>query len=370
MYYFVFLILLFASLIEIRTGRINSRLFYLVFLIITAMSVFRYGQGTDYFNYEGLFNGFCAMCDTAPAYTVFIAREPGYNLIQFCGYLLNLDYVQFVGLVALGTMFCFYKFLKRECSLSIFSLFCFYVLFYMTYELSAIRQGIVMSLFFLWSYPLIKQRKILKYIFSIIVLATIHTSAIILLFIIFFEKLSIGRKNIKIYFIISVFLLFVGQPLLSKLPFVSFFSDHLEETASSNFILAKAIRIIVVAFILFFPAYLFKDNNKEYLEKKYLVYGFFVYTLCSFSELASSRVWAYFLGFEIMLLGKMSTNFNKSRLKKQFLYLFAIILSILWIKDVNGYIKQANYRNCNLFSYPYITVFEGDDVLLRYRDKN
>lgn len=367
MYYVIYIIILYGAIKELITHKRNRSLFYFSYLCLSLMAIFRYGQGQDYFNYEGIYHQVSVFTEES-ILGIFLINDFGYALLNYIAILLTLPYELFIAIITFVMMAMFYSFFRKYCNFSMVGLLIFYSVIFMIYPLSIIRQGITIVCFFNYLYPLLLENRIKKYILLVFVISTIHASALIFLFFPIVYKIQISYKYMFLVFIVSVIILFFSFNLMSYIP-IPFIQDRMKtylSDASDNMILAKIVRFLLLCPLFMLPTCFLKDSHLKNNIKLFLL-GFLIYALVSFSELAASRIWGYFLGFECMIVSQLSLSriWSKSRV---LITSFYILLSmILWLKDINGAMKQGEYINCTICSYPYISIFEGDKVLNYYR---
>lgn len=367
MYYIIYFIILIGALKEAISHKRNKQLFNFSYAILFLMAVLRYGQGQDYFNYEGIYHQVSVYAKNS-ILGIFLIRDIGYAFLNYLAISLNLSYEFFMSITTGFTMYMFYSFLKRSCNYSMVSLLIFYSVIFMIYPLSITRQGLCMSFFLCYMYPLLQEQHHKKYYLLTLLISTIHASSLIYLLFPSIYKLKVSNKTLLIIFIISIIFLFFSMNLMSYIP-ISFIQHRMRtylSEASGNLILAKIVRLLLVLPLLMLTPKLFKDT---YLNKNRLLFffGFFIYSLISFSELASSRIWGYFLGIECIILAKLSLSKVKSKNKVLAVYFYILLSVVLWIKDINAVIQQGKYTNCTTLTYPYVSIIEGDKTIDYYR---
>lgn len=367
MYYIIYLIILYGAIKEATTHKINKVLFKISYLWLFLMAIFRYGQGQDYFNYEGIYHQ-VSVFTSQSFFGIFLLNDFGYSLLNYIAISLNVPYELFMAIITSITMAMFYSFLKNNCHCSMVGLLVFVSVIYMIYPLSISRQGLTIAFFFCYMYPLLKRNMIKKYIFLTIIISTIHASALIFILFPFVYKYQISQNKIVILFILTLIILLMSKNLMAYIP-IQFIQDRMTtylSDASDNQILAKIVRFLLVFPLIILPMHFLKDFNFRNNYKLFL-FGFFIYALISFSELASSRLWGYFLGFECIILANLSLSKIYSKTKVTIVLFYILLSVVLWIKDINGAIEQGKYINCTILNYPYISIFEGDETVNYYR---
>lgn len=344
----------------------NKRLFNVVYLLISAMAILRYGQGSDYFNYLSIYDSVKYMWETEPI-LMFVMSDPGYALLNWIAIVCGIPFTFFMAIITAGIMYFFYVFLTRTCNYSFKALFVFFCVIYMIYALSIMRQGICISIFYAYMYPMLKSRKIKKYLLLNSLLISVHASSIIFV-LLPFVKFRYSDRTFLCVFIVSLFILVTRVVFISKIP-IDFIQERVARYVSepsSNQILAKIVRCLVVIPLFFIPKKMLIDSELAYCCNLLLV-GFVVYSLTSFSELTCSRLWGYFWGFECVLLSRLDLQPFFHNYKVKMVTFCILLFSVMWVKDLRAAINQGEYKNCTMFSYPYISVFDTQERLLYYR---
>lgn len=365
MYYLLFLITLYGAIKEAVTHKRNKALFNFTYICMFLMAIFRYGQGQDYFNYEGVYHQVTVFTEQS-ILGIFLINDIGYAFINYIALSLNIPYEIFMAIFTAIIMGMFYSFLKRSCNYSMVSLFVFYSVIYMIYVLSIVRQGFNIAFFLCFMLPLIEQHKYTKFYFLTLLISTIHASALLFFLFPLINSCKWTYKTLIFLFLISIVILFFSMNLMSYIP-VPFIQDRMRtylDEASGNLILAKIVRLLLVFPLLLLPTSLFKTTRDNRI---FFFWGFLIYALISFSELASSRIWGYFLGFECIILANLAMSKIRSKSKVLIVLFYILLSSVLWIKDIYGAMQQGEYRNCTILTYPYISIFEGDQTINYYR---
>ncbi|MCQ2238673.1 MAG: EpsG family protein [Bacteroidaceae bacterium] len=366
MYYLALVGTLFPSLLFSLKSIKADRLFAFVFLFLGALAVFRYGQGQDYFNYRDLYDSVDYYWSNQPL-LLLLQNDPGYVLFNLIAIILGVPYTVFMAIFTAIILALFYFFLSRTCRCSFVSLFLFYGVIYMIYVLSVVRQGFCMAVFYAVLYPMLKKKKLKQYVIGAILLSTIHLSS--LLFLLFpFVKFQMSNRKILFLFLVSIVALFIGPAFLSKIPIgvIQERLGHYLSESSDNLILAKVVRCLIIIPLFFLPSKLLNDKELYYC-RTMMFCGFFIYSFTSFSELTCSRLWGFFLGFECIILSRLSHLKSLKSYRRGLLLYYMVITLVLWFKDINAAIVQGEYRYCSMFSYPYISVLDSEDVLNHYR---
>lgn len=196
-YIFVLGIIYLASLINLRKIKLLDVVF---FVFITAVSGFRYGVGTDYFNYVRYFNQIESGYN-APA-------EPGFNYLAMLIAKLTLNSQALFLVFSVLTMFFFYRGLKYYLNNDfIFKpvLYIVFVIFTYIPSLNGIRQALAAAIIFYASKYII-EKKFFKYSLYVLFASLFHLSSLIFLALYFIVKRDYNKILLLFVLFLSLFL--------------------------------------------------------------------------------------------------------------------------------------------------------------------
>jgi hypothetical protein len=255
-------------------------------------------------------------------------------------------------------MWMLHRFLSRYSKDKLLSLILFYPTFYLTYYSSAIREGIVISIFIGFLLEcLIKKRWVKYYLVSLVALF-LHSVA--LLFFILPLIYLFNLKNLSIIFVLSMLM---GMAILVIMK------------GNSLSVFSLSERLVMGGLVL----YLYYDNKKAQKGRlvtnedrlltffvKIYVFSICIYILLMYSALYSSRCSAVFRCIEVclftMLLSKNS--------KKGWIALLIIYSAFMVCKNLAAYIDQGDYYEfVKFYNFPYFTIFDINSIW-KYRIKS
>ena len=378
MYFIIMLLLTILSIKEINNKREFDKLsFILLFLSLTFILTIRYGQGTDYYAYYLQYS-------SINPYSSFLNNELlhgeiGWYMIMLFFKKIGLDFDQFIIILSLIMMVSIYKSITRYSPYGIFSLALFYPTYYLTYCFSALRQGLVMSLFLGYGITYLIKKKYLNYYILVALLSLIHRSSLILLFIPILLKLREYKLD-KYYVAITFIILIIGQLGITREFFVEKgISTYLDLSISANAIILRSILFYII-YKLYNTTKSFKDNNIKLIEVLYYIYfiGFLIFMSLLSTSILSQRLTMPLKSVEIILLPmlikkvkaqKFESYYNLIILKVgKFRILASIILILLLmniecIKNLYSYINQGGYYSwVNPLNYPLSTIFDKSHI--------
>lgn len=355
----IFVYLLCFSIIELLSSKSFKKIFTFTFLIITLLTIFRYGVGTDYFGYMYLYQQTPQVNDPL-FFQTELHGEIGYRvLVGLCKWM-NLSYETFVGVMTFTSMTFIYFFIKRYTKFKMLSLFIFYSMYYFTYINSGIRQGFAISFFIAVLIPLLLRKKYSLYIILTILVATIHSSILVVLIL---PLLSVAyQKNKSILFagiILSIFLIFIS------VNFIPMINQGLGDYRFSGFngfaLISRFLLFSIIMLIFYLNKH--KVNESEKMIILYYFFGFLLYlSLCNMS-LVSSRMHVYFKVLEILLIPNFLSMIKINTKNILVPYILIIFFALMWMKEINNALNQGEYNKKNIFlDYKYTSIFNADDV--------
>lgn len=361
MYLIVFGILLFSFFFSIFSDEVKDKIYKPLLILLWLFLGLRYGQGTDYFGYKYIFDHFNSLYEVIYN-PLKLHSEIGFRLL--CYIFNSFELMVFV--ISSFEIYMLDRFIRRYSDNKVLSLVLFYPTCYLTYYFSALREGIVISLFIGVLINLIEERKWKQYIIGVLIASSIHSVALILLVI----PLIINIDNNN-YILFVSFSSIIGmiistgifRSVLIKIPFLG---THLSNYLNSSIsVIALAERIL--SYFIIYSVFIKKDEkdlNKtncstQFLMKLYTI-GTAIY-LCTMSiSLISSRTNIIFKVIEIVLITRIN---DKERQKNIVILIFIFISIVMTIKNINNYIEQGNYKNfVGVFNFPYVTVFNQEEI--------
>lgn len=370
MYHTVFILLILFSTREFFIGP-KKTIEVSIFIILLLFVSLRYGQGSDYFAYIYFFLDGADSFELALKFNDFsyVSREIGFTTISYLWIkVMNLSPESLVILFSAVSFLLVWLFIKKYSQRPVISLFLFYCTFYLIYPFSGIRQSICISIFVFTLTPLLHKKKYVKYYLISILLFTIHYSSVVL-FLIPLVNLVKTYKPFQVY-LVSILALGVGIALYQVL--FSFFSaidviaskiEAYNTNGTSLEILSLLLRIII--FIPVMQTYkIYERGSIRDLFLKVYILGFFLYLIFMSSSLISSRINVYMRYYEVIILVDFLVLVFKKYSNRilSFSYIF-IIVTVLYVKNINSFIEQGPYYNyINFFNYPYVTILNKKKI--------
>jgi len=339
----------------------------------------RYGQGTDYLTYLSIYANVPPLTQF-PNYFAFQYNkiEIGFFYLMSVFRMFGVHYVLFISIVTLFSFACIHRFIKRFCPLPMFALTLLFAVYSLTYVESAIRQLLALGIILGFTCPDWTDGRRLRALAGVLAASLLHNSAVVLLLVLPLlwnpRPLYIlqwrPRKTALLagaLLLASVVINFVDLTavilwLPARLEY-TILSYYAEGTGISLLAFANRSLLMGIVFMLAWPAKEQLDARGRFLFNLYCV-GYAFYVLFLSFDLIASRVNVYFRIMEIALLPLLFYK-NRDLIKRTLVAMpvMLALLSFLYVKDVTAIMGFADYYSRNPLDYPYITVFNMNDLL-------
>lgn len=356
-YIFFITFLIFVGVItELSQKSLKDILFKICSFFMGCILIFRYGQGTDYFTYNYLYN---QIGDANSIQQLFELPIHGEGLWKIINYFFNKLGFSFEIFAMLISVFCFlsliYAINKYVENYKILSLILSYPTVFLVYYMSAIRQGIVLGIFFSVLLNNFFQKRYFKYILIVIVCSFIHTSALVLLLLLIVPMLN--KRIYNIIFIISI-----------SISLVLILNNGILDTInrSSMQFLERAVMLIIIYYL-----YQNSKNTNYTIKIFYNIYrlGFFVYLFFLSNHLLAARGTVYFKALELFIIPNLLYENNNLFDKAKIYLLVCMLIMFLTLKGISSFLVDGQYYTDNIFDYHYVSIFNSDDIH-KYRSSN
>ena len=326
--------------------------FNIVFIMILITTLFRFGVGTDYFSYYYIYNAF-----TPNSFIDFIQLNSnidlGYKLLILIFRLFKIPYIIFAAILSAVSIGFIYKWIDDTSTNKLLSLLLFYSMFTFVWIFSAQRQGLVLaiSLYYLYNgkFELTGKQEIIL----ILVLSTIHLSALILLLFFFLRRFQWNKKYLLLLFIGSIIFSYIPMhTLMESIPIIPDKFKGYIEAPSSILEFSNIVRILFFAFIWIH----YDKINDSHLKEKFLtsvLLGLSLYFMSRFSGIGSARLTIYTFSLVSIVFPMILESYEESITMYRVGMLTLVVFSFAYFqKDINSYKIQAKYT--------------GSEMLLRY----
>lgn len=367
LYIIVGAFLLLCSIVEFTNKKASNQLYYFAFFGLLLMLCLRYGQGTDYFAYQYIYEKMPLTLEFSVLKKMSTYHaEIGWKVLCLLFRYLGLNFYIFTAVVGTATMFFLNSFIQKYCPLKVTALFIAYPTLFLTYIYSGMRQGLAicafLGLFLKWYF----ENKKVKFTIGVLICSSIHTSSLVLLLLLF--------KNLKNIFFKWKHLIVVAFWIVGLLFYMTGFNITLfgrtftNEGTSLSFI---AISERVLSYVILWVVYSkYKQKTKEdndFMDDMMYMYsiGIIIYGLFLSMPTTSSRLCYFFKALELLIFTVMMKENKKDFPEASTLYFYISALSmVMLLKNIDSYISQGNYYSyITLWNYPYNNIFVKKDYL-------
>lgn len=339
--YVIFYILVFLLSFKIKKDKF-SIFDVLMLLILILFSALRFGIGTDYHMYYGIYENFNEIESSATSRTGI-----AYSYLMYIfKNVLMLDYQFIIAFTAIVTIISFYYFFKKNSENPGKT-----ILFYVSIGLyisafNGFRQNMSVALA-LVGLTLYKKNKKALSLPLIIIAALFHSSTLILIF--SYYIFCIRKITIKpqIILIISA-LLFLGYDII--FPFLIGLFNSYSGYIETSFNTTPGIGTYLMTFVYYFLYYiLFQHYKKKLTETEQCYLNIFSVAICSMAlqlhNWMFSRILDIFIAFVPILLSSVYFKMIKEKNGKTYSLLFHLLIFIYYLVYVYSFGEVNPYQS-------------------------
>lgn len=351
---------------ESRAARQGA--FWVCFLLLAAMLVLRYGQGTDYFSYQ---NYYYMMSDTVIDVPVpDVHGEIGYQFLTNVFRVLHLPFEVWVACLSVIQMAFLLRFLRYYHIDSVFSLLMAVPTLYFTYFVSGMRQGVVMAAFLGILFPLLEKKKYLRFVIGTILCTLFHGAAIVFLTALIAQKI----RKISTLQILTVVAWLTGL-LIASPPAQALIASsdiwalryYLQDADMNPAAAAERLLFLALITWLYYKlTRLGKTNAIFTLAYRCYLMAMALYGLLICNGTTASRMASTMRYVEIYLL--VYAIAQMPRFSRYLLTLALVAMeSFMMLKNIQTAINQGQYYPAvTRMNYPYVSIFNEEEIF-QYR---
>lgn len=369
LYHIVFLFLLFGVLVEFYQKKTPKFLLVVSFLLLSAMMVLRFGQGTDYYSYSLMYATMPRSLAGVMTYTRTKA-EIGWRVLFMLSKNMGLSFAGFIFITSAMEMLLLWRFLRRYCENRMLALFLGYHTLYLTYFFSALRQAMVIAIFLGILLEWLLDGKWVRYCIGVLLCSTIHTVSIILLVPVIFLAIDLSFSRVVCITAIGfalgiVFSLVDINRLLARFLSITYLEEN---NISLIALLERSCTYILVTYMMYIYVDGIEPDQNDKIFKIYKIYSLSVilYGLLMWSPLISSRTVYILKTVELALISLCIVKCKKARV---IVLIYSILLSsMFYVKNISSYIAQGSYVDTSVRNYPYVSIFNRDLIAQKRGD--
>jgi len=311
----------------LKREKTDSVFVWLVFLCLAFVATFRYGVGTDFFSYyksENWINRFQEGDYNDPGFTLFSI---------LCSLLFgNINGAITIG-AALLTVFLFVFTISKRTDNFLLSILLFILTGVFTGMFNGVRQYLATAILFA-GYHFIIEKKPIKWFLVVLVAATFHITALLMVFVYFVCNLNCNWKLVGMYFAVAVILLFAYEPLFNLIGALKQDEIDTNDEYMTNSVNLFRVAVQCVPLLLL----LFVNTNKINEDKE----ARFLFNICLLNAALAvaamnsaylSRFWIYTSCFQVLMYPKIVSKM-KAEDRKLFVALLLFFYTLFWAHQI------------------------------------
>lgn len=350
------LAVLFAWLESSRRWEHGLKISLFVIFVFLAL---RYDFGNDYKSYYKLFDdiiSYSSLKDVLQSRSLY--GEIGWQVL--CWLFKPLGFFALVAFISAITSIILYRFIKKYIPSEYYwfaILIYFFSPYYMLIMASAMRQELAVILYLLAIDYLIEKKPV-PYLFIVLIATTLHTSAVVLIFLVIFCYVKKDRIILAISLFMTIFVTMLVIPeayfnYVRKVVESSFLMDHYSSKLSeTGFDTVFGLGFILQMFIYFGLLFVFARDKVFNIVNIKMFYLFLIGIIFNYLSIVvhlSGRITYYFFGATIVCyaLGVYKMKYSIIRI----FFISGVLLNILY-----QYVKFFNTPMWAKFG-EYHTIF-------------
>ena len=325
----IYLLIFFVVLISVKlnnTKKIGAFDIFILLLLIFVAGL--RNVGTDYMMYKYIyFNPTVSSADKV---------ELGFKLlINIVYYFFNEKYYIFFLICSAISIIPIFMTFKKNCTYFGFALLVFISLGFYTLSFNIVRQFIALSIF-IYALKYIRDKKLIKYIISIMVAILFHTTSLVVLIAYFFGNAKINKKNLIFIFLILLMSGFLFNPIfnfvVNNISIYKMYANYSGVDAGIGTYLVNFIYIIIILFNILNYDKITKNNFDKICVKISTISVAFI--ILSLQNILFARLIYYFFIPAIIPFSNIFDFFKDCKTKKIFKIIIVIILLIVYILNI------------------------------------
>lgn len=359
MYYIGFLYLL--GLYFVAQNFSKKEKLILTLLPFIVISFLRFGVGADYLSYEIMY---LKMDIRYLEYSMdlFPKVEPLFKIIMMLSKFIGIPYHVFVASLNTFIAAIVLIWIERNSSNFFLSSLLYFSMFFLFWNLSAVRQGLTMALMFYVFFNREDKFTIKQKIFITIVSSLVHVASLIIVIIYVASKWKWNRKKLLIILALSPFIKYLLKPeflmVFSNFPLMGKVIKYLSQDPISFFQFTSLVRLLFfVAIWLHYDLLLEKFRDQEKLIN-FSILSLLLYFFVPVSKVIATRITIYGYFLTIIVFPMIVSLYEQSKLRILSLVgllgfsSFSMINELEKAKDRTGYELSINKLNTvTIFNY-------------------
>lgn len=329
----------------------KTSMFFLGLSVFTVSIVagIRYGVGTDYFEYVKWFNvysrGPISLTDSNIGFTIMM------KIIQL--FTDNPQWLFFISAIIINSFMM--DFIKKNTDLYELGFFLFITLYLYYSSLNIMRQWISIVIY-LYALKFAFDKKLTRYVLTVLLAASFHPAALLMLPVYFLLRLKVNIKNILIIIVLTLvigtqfqrIIIYLASKLtfLSASKYIQYFDSRFASTEGGGWAYSVILILSFILMIIYKKSYI---DNIENADNHFILMGIAAaFSLFSPINMIFLRIQLYLIPIVLVTLPNV---IKVQKPKERVLFYFVIVIfGILYM-----------YRSLLINGgqpLPYRTIFE------------
>ena len=382
LYLIVLLLLTAGAVLEWFKPKYQQKIFTVCWCVTTAVVALRFGQGTDYATYEGIYRTIPAVIDLSKGYICGFYPEMGWRL--FCAFfkLFQAPFWTVTMAAAVIEMLLLGRFLKKYVPYQTTGLFLSYPVLIFVYMVSGLRQAMAICIFLGLVLPFYLEKKWIQYVIGVLIAASFHKVGygwlvlVIVYYIPVWGMVTLTGAAMVVGLIIQIPV--VEQLILGILPSYHM-TQFLTEGSMSLFAVGERVVSFAVLLMLYIWLYRQKEEIPKWVRQLFKVYicGVCFYMLMSGNAYYASRYATIFKVVECAVAAGLVACCRNSEdmmitekphigtgipfrkyVGTGVMTFFLCLTLVMGVKNLHAAVSEGGYDKLgvNLFTYPYVSV--------------
>lgn len=240
----------------------------------------------------------------------------------------------------------------------------YYACYYFVWSMSALRQGLVLTIGIYYLLETIKNNKRIKFIIVIALLSLIHSSAWLILGMYVISILEFKKWHLLALVIAAIVFNFIPikdiiTQYTGSIYVIKKVAAYVDSGNSISTLLhfnsLARIGFLIFAFVMY-DIYC-EDNPFNKKVMNIYILSFMLYFFFKFSELTAARLAIYGKMLDILILSNMIYYLKRKDNKLVYLIMLITLLAAYFLKELNTMEFQAGLVNSNNYFTPYVNIF-------------
>ncbi|MEZ4358516.1 MAG: EpsG family protein [Eubacteriales bacterium] len=340
--------------------------FKLLVLILLVFAFLRYGVGTDYFSYNFLYDRL------NPSLFLELTQgvdnqEIGFRLFGSLLKGIGFSYQFYLIIIAFINIF----FISLTCSKysknPTFSLLIYYSFYYLVWTFSGLRQGIVIAIGVYYLLEYIQKNKHLRFLLIVLLLTTIHLSALILIPLYFASKINFKKKTLLIILLSSLaFAMIPWGNILKNFIWIPFISRIILYIDTSTFSLTRLLDfqsigrfVFLIIIFFYYDSYARQNEVSKKILNIYII-SMILYFVFKFSELTAARLSIYGKILDMIILANTYYLYKERINRILYSVLMILLLVVYFNKELVALKTQTGLVTESQINIPYTSIIDKE----------